>query len=266
MNNPITVPLPQDLPTNWTYGQTVAPNGSEVGLAEQYGYNYLMKQVNAAQQAAQELGNALEGLTAEDVEAAPIGYGLGEICTKISDWNTAIKNGWYKTTTYNPDNNAPDAVAWYGYTVCYDTNLLVQTAYHIDNDTEYRGARRFLYNDVWSPWAYFQYPLKLGIEYRTTEMFGSKYVYAKAISMGNLAQGKINVAHGITNFSRAVRFSGSCSNSTCIPTELFYGQSNNYIRAYMNTTYATLEVNAPDVSDVTSITATLVMYYTKSID
>lgn len=56
MNNPISVPLPQDLPTNWTYGQTVAPTGAEVGLPEQYGYNYLMAQVNAAQKAAAECG------------------------------------------------------------------------------------------------------------------------------------------------------------------------------------------------------------------
>ena len=61
-NNPITVPLPADLPENWSYGQTVAPNGSEAGLSEQYGYNYLMEQVNAAQQAATEIGEAFSGL------------------------------------------------------------------------------------------------------------------------------------------------------------------------------------------------------------
>lgn len=61
-NNPITVPLPADLPENWSYGQTVAPNGSEAGLSEQYGYNYLMEQVNAAQQAAKEIGEAFSGL------------------------------------------------------------------------------------------------------------------------------------------------------------------------------------------------------------
>lgn len=60
MDNPITVPLPQNLPTDWTYGQTVAPNGADVGLATQYGYNYLMSQVNAAQQAAQECGENFE--------------------------------------------------------------------------------------------------------------------------------------------------------------------------------------------------------------
>ena len=61
-NNPITTPLPADLPTNWTYGQTIGASGTDVGLAEQHGYNYLMKQVNAAQQAATQIGQAFSGL------------------------------------------------------------------------------------------------------------------------------------------------------------------------------------------------------------
>ena len=45
------IPLPADLPENWTSQQTVAPTGAEVGMDEQYGYNYLMRQVNNAQRA-----------------------------------------------------------------------------------------------------------------------------------------------------------------------------------------------------------------------
>lgn len=67
--NPITVPLPQDLPTNWTYGQIIGPNGTDVGLTQQHGYNYLMGQVNAAQQAAKETGEALGQLSAADIGA-----------------------------------------------------------------------------------------------------------------------------------------------------------------------------------------------------
>lgn len=65
--NPITVPLPQDMPTNWVYGQTIGPNGTDVGLAQQYGYNYLMQQVNAAQQAAEELGKGISGLSGDNI-------------------------------------------------------------------------------------------------------------------------------------------------------------------------------------------------------
>lgn len=49
------IPLPADLPENWTSQQTVAPTGAEVGMDEQHGYNYLMKQVNNAQKAANAL-------------------------------------------------------------------------------------------------------------------------------------------------------------------------------------------------------------------
>ena len=61
--------LPADLPENWTQGQTISPNGTEVGLTEQHGYNYLMKQVNATQtevnNIATEIGTALAGVAQE---------------------------------------------------------------------------------------------------------------------------------------------------------------------------------------------------------
>lgn len=49
------IPLPADLPENWTSGQIIAPAGAEAGLDEQHGYNYLMRQVNNAQKALKAL-------------------------------------------------------------------------------------------------------------------------------------------------------------------------------------------------------------------
>lgn len=49
------IPLPADLPENWTSGQIIAPTGAEVGLDDQHGYNYLMMQVNNAQRALKAL-------------------------------------------------------------------------------------------------------------------------------------------------------------------------------------------------------------------
>ena len=49
------IPLPADLPENWTSGQIIAPTGAEAGLDEKHGYNYLMRQVNNAQRAAKAL-------------------------------------------------------------------------------------------------------------------------------------------------------------------------------------------------------------------
>ena len=53
------IPLPADLPENWTSGQIIAPTGAEAGLDNQHGYNYLMKQVNNAQKAAKAIAAAL---------------------------------------------------------------------------------------------------------------------------------------------------------------------------------------------------------------
>ena len=60
MSKFITTPLAKDLPENWTDTQYVSPGGTEVGLSEKHGYNYLMKQVNNAQKAAEELGNGMD--------------------------------------------------------------------------------------------------------------------------------------------------------------------------------------------------------------
>ena len=49
------IPLPADLPENWTSGQIIAPTGAEAGLDDQHGYNYLMRQVNNAQKALKVL-------------------------------------------------------------------------------------------------------------------------------------------------------------------------------------------------------------------
>lgn len=47
--------LPADLPTNWTQGQIISPNGTEVGLSQQHGYNYLNEQVNDTQAAVNSI-------------------------------------------------------------------------------------------------------------------------------------------------------------------------------------------------------------------
>ena len=83
MANILAAPLPADLPTDWTQGQTVAPNGADAGLPPQHGYNYLMEQVNAAQSASNEIDGAVSShledkdnpheVTAEQVGADPAG-------------------------------------------------------------------------------------------------------------------------------------------------------------------------------------------------
>lgn len=68
-DNPITIPLPADLPEDWEANDIVAPDGADAGLSEQHGYNYLMEQVNNAQEAITQVGEAFSGLaTTQDVD------------------------------------------------------------------------------------------------------------------------------------------------------------------------------------------------------
>lgn len=57
--------LPADLPEDWTEGQIVSPNGTEVGLSQQHGYNYLMEQVNHTQEAVNAINASLGDVAQE---------------------------------------------------------------------------------------------------------------------------------------------------------------------------------------------------------
>lgn len=58
--------LPADLPENWTRGQFVSPNGTETGLTEKHGYNYLMKQVNNTQTEVNNINTALTDVAQQE--------------------------------------------------------------------------------------------------------------------------------------------------------------------------------------------------------
>ena len=134
---PISSPLPANLPENWATGQTVAPTGAEVGLGENYGYNYLMEQVNAAQQAVNTMNNAFEDLaTTEDLAeqtASDVGYTNNEQTTVsgaldalfqgLADGTitsvtaTATAAGWsgdIPVQTISVAGMTADSIAWVG--------------------------------------------------------------------------------------------------------------------------------------------------------
>lgn len=108
--------LPADLPENWTRGQIVSPNGTETGLTEQHGYNYLMKQVNDTQTEVNGINEALQDVaqqttvneiknkigTESDADTQPTLFGrlaqlknvmvekLTELLTKVTGIDTKI--------------------------------------------------------------------------------------------------------------------------------------------------------------------------------
>ena len=71
----VTFPLPADLPVNWQTNQIVSPNGTEAGLTAKHGYNYLMQQVNAAQEAANQNNDAIKANASATVPVSRGGTG-----------------------------------------------------------------------------------------------------------------------------------------------------------------------------------------------
>ena len=116
--------LPADLPTNWTQGQIISPNGTEVGLSQQYGYNYLNEQVNntqtevnslsTAQTSTQQQVNTLntqvgniqgqvttqgQNITALQGTTASQGQSITSLQSQVSSNDTDISNLQSTTTT-----------------------------------------------------------------------------------------------------------------------------------------------------------------------
>lgn len=87
--------LPADLPENWTQGEIISPNGTEVGLSEQHGYNYLMKQVNATQNEVNNVGTTIEGAlkdVAKEVSVQEIQDKIGETTDTGGSQNSGTVN------------------------------------------------------------------------------------------------------------------------------------------------------------------------------
>ena len=129
---------------------------------------------------------------------APAGYGLGlAIGASIQDLNKALNNGWY----YFGSGclNCPVSLPNYEYGAVLvisrggnKTQLYFQAV-----DKSY-CAIRVCDNNGWQPWEYVNPPMKIGVEYRTTERHNSKPVYKKQVNTGALSAGTFkSVAHGV---------------------------------------------------------------------
>lgn len=164
--------------------------------------------------------DVIRGLTAKDVGAAPDGYGLGTISTSISDFDDATKNGWYMNGAGGETVHAPDNIpGWFVFVSTYAENILIQTAYRIGTGVGIISAMRFLHSNLggWNPWEYISPPMMLGVEYRTTERYGDKPVYKKAINFGMAPNTTYKeVSHGISNFSQLVSYSGMLGGANLI--------------------------------------------------
>ena len=135
-------------------------------------------------------------LEAQLAAKAPAGYGLGGEAKQVSSWDDAIQSGFYMSPT------GPLSGPWfYGFVIRKTDKILVQKVWSNDEQTSafgcgfYSAERRKL-GSTWGEWEWVNPPMKLGVEYRTTERYNGKVVYTKLISFGalpNTATGSVSV-------------------------------------------------------------------------
>jgi hypothetical protein len=220
--------------------------------------------------AAQTLTDAQKQQARRNIAAAPDGFGLGgsaALLTPADNLDTLMKNGWFQYNSNNPPKGTlPTALSPYASTIHVSVagNTCVQEAYDV-SDSAFQGTvlRRTVYGlgagaKIY-PWEYENPPMQLGIEYRTTERYLSKPVYAKLIDCGNLpAPGSTkNVSHGVSG-CLPIMVTAQMSNSNTIPWlgKFTVGADNTNIVLY----------SPADGSDFSGLTAMAILKYIKTTD
>lgn len=188
---------------------------------------------------------------------APAGYGLGsKIGMLITDGNDALSGGWYywgnvKTNlpfTYGHMRVDPRLVGSGGL------QSLMQTAY----SESHLGcvAQRKLADSNFGEWEWVNPPMVIGVEYRTTERYLGKPVYAQVVKFGALPDTTTKfIAHEISDINYIVGLWGVTSDRSMLtgnPRINYFHANANNILITTNTSWDT--------------TAYVTMKYTKTTD
>ena len=205
-------------------------------------------------------------------EKAPDGYGLGsnaKLLTADDDLNTVLTTGWYNWSWAAHPQNAPDN-NWREYGCAMHVfsttpgGYAIQIVYDLSDDITHGCAiQRTIYvlssGKVYYPWEWVNPPMQLGVEYRTTERYKGKPVYAKLVDCGKFpAPGSSKqIAHGISN-CYPIRVTGQMINSNTVPWSEAYsiGADGTNIRLYAQTGF----------SDQSGTNTVALIHYTKTTD
>ena len=179
--------------------------------------------------------------------------------------DTIKTNGWYYWEWGDPPMGIPDSTGanymramrvWTGNGgECFQEMVDM-------SDSAYTGGmiRRTIYGSVVYPWEWVNPPLILGIEYRTTERYHRKPVYAKAVEVGvlpNNSYKEVHIAYGITGIIRLdgyAYWSGSDTYLDKIPLAKFGVNTVLYSNSLLRFSAS---------SDLSNYSAYAVVYYIK---
>jgi len=118
------------------------------------------------------------------------------------------------------------------------------------------AGMRDINNGVWGEWEFVNPPMLVGVEYRTTERYMGKPVYAKLFSFGALgATAEVRRAHGIENLNRTI-FIGGDANGEPLATR----------RGISYVTVGDSDIVIKTSEDLSNITANVLLKYIKTTD
>lgn len=202
-------------------------------------------------------------LTAGDVGAAPIGYGLGHIAynlPEVTNANDAVYNGWYLL--------GKDTANGFGYrgvmrVDAYSTTQVLQTLYTQGYSTQNPViVQRACVGGTWSAWAHVNPLMGADVEYRTTELHNGKTVFAKLVNFGAMpnATGK-TVAYRGNGSTGVVSLTAMLSDGCCVSGGICMDRSFSNVDTFSldSTKY---NVRITTASNWSSLSAFVLVKYT----
>lgn len=184
------------------------------------------EQVGAVSYEAQTLTDGQKTQARKNINAAPGGYGLGDHSKTLSaadDLNNIRVTGWYSWAWNSHPQNAPDnnwgiyGCAMYVFAVAPGA-VAIQTVFDLSDDITHGCAiQRTIHvessGNIYYPWEWVKPPMKLGIEYRTTERYLGKPVYTQIINCGSMPDigSRKDVSIAAFNVAVVTFISGWCS-------------------------------------------------------
>lgn len=156
-------------------------------------------------------------------QKAPAGYGLGEYLgsgVALTDADKATRSGRYKIDSNTANGvNASSVLIVDGFSSIHCRQIAIAASSGV-------VLERKCISGAWADaWDYVNPAMVNGVEYRTTERYEGKVVYAKHFShttteaIGNINNSvDYNIPHGISNFDKPVRCNARLSNNFPLPT------------------------------------------------
>lgn len=150
--------------------------------------------------------------------SAPGGFGLGgnsKMLTPSDNLDTLMQNGWFQYNENNPPKGTlPTALESYASLIRVSVAgvTCIQEAFDPTDSDSHGVVLRRTVDGIGAgakiyPWEYENPPMKVGVEYRTTERFWGRPVYYKIVDCGQIADNK-QVEHGIVNMRDCISYQG----------------------------------------------------------